>query len=126
MSRAVGDVVEVNQAPAGPSVVRGMKPRLLVAVVLCLALTPGVVSLAQVAGATVHVQVRPAADGTVTLTCGARAFTCHTQAGTCTIAQVPGGPASATFTPEGGQATPARPVMIGPSGDVNLILPSGR
>jgi len=79
---------------------------------------------------TVRVEVRANAgtvDGTVTLTAGGRSFTCHTHGGSCAITGVPGGPAQASFAPDGGGAAPPpRTVMIAPSGDTQLVLSAGR
>lgn len=82
------------------------------------------------AEATVQVEVRPPVDGTVTITPnapGSRTFSCHTRAGACTIAGVPGGLATVRFAPDGGAPAPApHTVMIAPSGTVRLTVPSGR
>ncbi len=82
------------------------------------------------AEATVQVEVRPAANGTVTVTPnapGARSYSCHTTAAACTIAGVPGGLATVRFVPDGGGVAPApHTVMIAPSGNVRLTVPSGR
>jgi hypothetical protein len=82
------------------------------------------------AEATVQVEVRPSVDGTVTITPNtppARSFTCHTRGGTCTIAGVPGGLATVRFAPDGGGPAPApHTVMIAPTGNVRLTVPSGR
>jgi hypothetical protein len=80
------------------------------------------------AEATVQVEVRPPVDGTVTITPnapGSRSFSCHTRAGVCTIAGVPGGLATVRFAPDGGGAQPSpHTVMIAPSGNVRLTVPS--
>jgi hypothetical protein len=82
------------------------------------------------AEATVLVEVRPPADGTVTITpnaAGSRAYTCTVTAGHCTIAGVPGGMATVRFQPSGGGAAPPpHVVMIAPTGTVRLTVPSGR
>ena len=82
------------------------------------------------AEATVQVVVRPTADGTVTITPnapGSRSFSCHTRAGACTIPRVPGGLATVRFAPDAAGAAPApRTVMIAPTGNVQLTVPSGR
>jgi len=103
-----------------------MLRRLLAALIVLAALGASGVALAD--PPRVSVQVRPASvDGTVTVTSGGRAFTCHTHAGACTLTGVPGGPAQATFAPDGGgAATPPRSVMIAPSGDTQLVLSAGR
>jgi hypothetical protein len=95
-----------------------------------LALVSAVEVSVALAEATVQVEVRPAVDGTVTITPNtppARTFTCHTRGGTCTIAGVPGGLATVRFAPDGGGAAPApHTVMIAPTGNVRLTVPSGR
>lgn len=82
------------------------------------------------AEATVQVVVRPTADGTVTITpnaAGSRSFSCHTRAGACTIPGVPGGLATVRFAPDATGPAPApHTVMIAPSGNVQLTVPSGR
>jgi hypothetical protein len=95
-----------------------------------LALVGAVPTSVALAEATVQVEVRPAVDGTVTITPNAppaRSFTCHTRGGACTIAGVPGGLATVRFAPDGGGPAPApHTVMIAPTGNVRLTVPSGR
>lgn len=84
------------------------------------------------AEATVVVEVRnqdrSPADGTVTLTpaSGGRSYSCQTSGGRCQIAGVPGGMHTVTFQPSSGPPSPPRPVMVAPSGNVSLIVNSGR
>jgi hypothetical protein len=96
-----------------------------VALAAALGLDP---SLAR-AEATVLVEVRPPAEGTVTITPnapGSRSYSCTVTAGQCTIAGVPGGMATVRFQPTTGAAPPPHSVMIAPTGNVRLTVPSGR
>ena len=100
-------------------------------VVALAALMLWLLATVAMAEATVIVQVRnqngSPADGTVTLTAaGGRTFSCHTQAGRCQMAGVPGGMGTVTFVPATGPAPAPRPVMVAPSGNVSLIVQSGR
>jgi hypothetical protein len=84
-----------------------------------------VVSVA-LAQARVTVEIRSPggviADGEITLTpsAGGTAITCRTVAGTCELADVPGGMYVATLQPTSGEPPPARTVVIPPSGRVTL------
>lgn len=110
----------------------GLSLTLVVALGLTLVLAalgaavPGIAS----ANATVLVEVRPTAEGTVSITPnapGSRSFSCHTRAGSCTIAGVPGGLATVRFVADaGGTGSTPHTVMIAPSGNVRLTVPSGR
>lgn len=106
-----------------------LAPFALALVLAVAALFTVVLGIAR-AEATVQVDVRPPADGTVTITPnapGARTFSCQTRAGVCTITGVPGGLATVRFTPAAGGPAPApHTVMIAPSGIVRLTVPSGR
>ena len=112
-----------------------LRPRVRLAPLVCtlslaLCFLVGAGPRAVRAEATVQVEVRPPMDGTVTITPNtppARSFTCHTRAGACTIAGVPGGLATVRFAPDGGGPAPApHTVMIAPSGQVRLTVPSAR
>jgi len=99
----------------------------LLAAVLVLVATMLVGVPAALAAAIVQVRLVSAsgqpAEGTVTVSPAAGgSFSCRTQAGTCTIPNVPGGRATVTVVPARGAAPPPRTVMIPPSGNVSLIV----
>lgn len=97
-----------------------------VLLVLCL------LSVSLVAGAQsrVVVEVRtPAgevADGRVTLEPegGGKSFSCTTRRGQCTLEGVPGGRYIAKLEPNQGEAPAPRRVMIPPSGEVTVHVPT--
>lgn len=74
------------------------------------------------ADATVRVTVHGGGDGQVQLSGAGGTFTCTTSQGSCTIRSVPGGRYTAVFKPKSGSATPAKKVMIPPSGTADLHI----
>lgn len=100
-----------------------MRHVLLVLTLLALPL----VALAQ---SRVIVEVRApsgeAADGTVTLepVAGGKSHSCTTTRGSCTLEGVPGGRYLAKLTPREGEAPAPRRVMIPPSGEVTVHVPT--
>jgi hypothetical protein len=97
-----------------------------VLLVLCLVSVP-FVALAQ---SRVIVEVRTpsgeAPDGKVTLepVGGGKSYSCTTTRGECTLEGVPGGRYLATLTPKEGEAPAPRRVMIPPSGEVTVHVPT--
>jgi hypothetical protein len=96
---------------------------------LLLVLTFGLgLTSSALADALVVVEVRgpdgsPVADGVVTLrpSAGGAPHSCRTNAaGTCRIADVPGGRYVVEFAPASGEAPAPRTAMIPPDGTVNL------
>lgn len=105
-------------------------PSIFAAATLAVGLILATANVA-LADATVDVKVRDSAghpaDGQVTLRAkaGSASFSCTTHAGTCQIANVPGGQYVATLQPAQGEAPAPRTVMIPPSGTAQLIISTG-